>query len=237
MTTLHLGDIDVEVILKDIKNVHLSVHPPHGRVRIAAPLRMNLDNIRLYAISKLSWIKTQRNQLLSQARETPREYIERESHYVWGKRYLLKLEEHDGPMELEYSKHSLVLRVKPNTSEAKRHEFMQAWYRSQAKIAAEPLLRKWEPIMGVQVKGLFVQRMKTRWGSCNSDAQTIRINPELVKKSPECLEYIVVHEMTHLLERTHNERFIAYLTKFLPSWANIRAELNRAPLAHAEWSY
>lgn len=237
MTTLHLGDIDVDVILKDIKNVHLSVHPPNGRVRIAAPSRMKLDNIRLYAISKLAWIKTQQRQLRAQPRETPREYLERESHYVWGKRYLLKVVEHDSPPSIELRSRSLIIRVRPGTDVAKREQLLDQWYRQQVKLEAQSLIEKWQPILGVRVANCFVQRMKTRWGSCNTFSKTIRINSELGKKDAECLEYIVVHEMVHLIERSHNDRFRSLMDRYYPKWSHVRAQLNQAPLAHDEWIY
>jgi len=234
---LVLGDITIDVILKDIKNVHLSVHPPHGRVRIAAPSRMKLDNVRLYAISKLDWIKTQQRQLQEQKRETPREYLERESHSVWGKRYLLKVIEHDAPPAIELKHRNLTIRVRPDTTLSKREQFIGDWYREQVKTATELLIKKWQPILKVKVDGYYVQRMKTRWGSCNAEARTIRINSELGKKEPECLEYIVAHEMVHLLERSHNDRFRDLMDKFYPKWSHVRGQLNQAPLSHTEWFY
>jgi predicted metal-dependent hydrolase len=237
VTKLVLGNIDVDVILKDIKNVHLSVHPPHGRVRIAAPSRMKLDNIRLYAISKLDWIKTQQKQLREQKRETPREYLERESHYVWGKRYLLKVIEHDAPPAIELKHRNLIIRVRPATNQEKREQLLDDWYREQVKHETGLLIEKWRPILKVKVEGYYVQRMKTRWGSCNTNARTIRINSELGKKEPDCLEYIVVHEMVHLLERSHNDRFRRLMDKFYPKWSHVRIQLNLSPLAHVEWRY
>ena len=232
-----LGDIDIDVIHKDIKNLHLSVHPPMGRVRIAAPSRMKLENIRLYAISKLDWIKTQRKQLREQQRETPREYLERESHYVWGKRYLLKVIEHDAPPTIELKHRNLIIRVRPETTQAKRQQLIDDWYREQVRTAAALLIEKWQPILKVKACGFYVQRMKTRWGSCNTEARTIRINSELGKKESECLEYIVVHEMVHLLERSHNDRVRRLMDKFYPKWSHVRMQLNRAPLSHTEWVY
>lgn len=237
VTTLTLGDIRVDVVLKDIKNVHLSVHPPNGRVRIAAPTRMELSNIRLYAISKLDWIKSQQRKLKAQQRETPREYLERESHYVWGKRYLLEVHESDAPSSIELKHRKLRLTVRPGTPEEKREQIMDRWYRDQAKCEAGKLIHKWEPIIGVKANGFYVQRMKTRWGSCNTNARTIRLNTELAKKPLECLEYIVVHELVHLLERTHNDRFRGYMENFLPNWQHVRRQLNSAPLSHVEWGY
>lgn len=237
VTKIVLGNIDVDVILKDIKNVHLSVHPPNGRVRIAAPIRMKLDNIRLYAISKLDWIKTQQKQLREQKRETQREYIERESHFVWGKRYLLKVVEHDATPAVELKHRKLIVRVRPGTIQEKREQLLDDWYREQVKYEAGLLIQKWQPILKVKVDGYYVQRMKTRWGSCNTDARTIRINSELGKKESPCLEYIVVHELVHLRERSHNDRFRDLMDKYYPNWSHIRTQLNHAPLAHVDWHY
>jgi predicted metal-dependent hydrolase len=236
-TQLKLGDIAVDVELKDIKNVHLAVHPPSGRVRISAPRRMSLDTIRVFAISKLGWIKQQQARLRAQERETPREYLDRESHYVWGKRYLLQLIDHDEPPSVTLTHSRLVLRLRPGTAENKREAIVEQWYRDQLKKAVPPLLAKWEPVLGVKVARFFVQRMKTKWGSCTPGTHTIRLNTDLAKKTRECLEYIVVHEMVHLLEPTHNARFISLMDRFLPQWAYRRAQLNRLPVRHEEWAY
>jgi predicted metal-dependent hydrolase len=234
---LKLGDIIVDVVFKDIKNVHLSVHPPTGRVRISAPLRMSIDNIRLFAISKLGWIKQQQRKLHDQARETPREYLDRESHYVWGKRYLLKVAEQDQKPSIELKHSRLQLQVRPGTGEKRKQALLEAWYREQVKQAVPPLIVKWEPLLRVRVKRFFVQRMKTKWGSCNPHVSHIRLNTELAKKPKECLEYIVVHEMVHLLERHHKDRFRGWMDRLMPQWRMHREELNRAPLAHEDWGY
>jgi len=236
-TTIHLGEMRVDVVLKDIKNVHLSVYPPHGAVRIAAPSRMTLDLIRVYAISKLGWIKKQQQKLRAQERETTREFVGRESHFVWGKRYLLSLMEADAPPCVELRHKHLVLTTRPGADEHKRRHVMEDWYRTQVKLATEKLIAKWEPTLGVTVSGFYVQRMKTRWGSCNSRAQTIRLNTDLAKKPRDCLEYIVVHEMIHILEPTHNERFQHLMGHFMPDWEHRRQVLNRLPVRHEEWEY
>lgn len=234
---LKLGEITVDVVLKDIKNVHLSVHPPTGRVRISAPSRMNLDNIRVFAISKLGWIKQQQKKLQEQDRETPREYLDRESHYVWGKHYLLTVIEGDQVPSVELKHHQMILRVRPGTDERRRQAVMEGWYREQLKNALPSLFAKWEPLIGVKVKQFFVQRMKTKWGSCTPGAGHIRLNTDLAKKPPECLEYIVVHEMTHLREPTHNDRFRALMDRFMPKWQFYIKQLNRLPVSHENWSY
>lgn len=232
----HLGDLAVDVVFKDIKNIHLSVCPPDGKVRIAAPTRMNLDTLRVFAISKLVWIRRQQQKLREQARETPRECLERESHFLWGNRYLLKVVEQEAAQSLVLEPRTLVLTVRPGTREEQRNRLVAAWYRQQIRTATATLLAKWEPLLGVKAKRIFVQRMKTRWGSCNPHAGSIRLNTELAKKPPECLEYVVVHELTHLLERQHNERFIGLMDTHLPHWRQVRTLLNTAPLGQASWS-
>ena len=234
---IKLGDIPVDVVLKAIKNVHLSVHPPTGRVRIAAPKRMSIDTIRVFAISKLDWIKQQQTKLREQERETPREYVDRESHYVWGKRYLLTVSESDEPPSVELKHSRMVLRRRPGTDERRRQALMEAWYREQIKQAVPPLLARWQPLVGVRGERFFVQRMKTKWGSCNHKARTIRLNTELAKKPAECLEYIVVHERVPLLEPTHNARFVALMDRFMPKWQYHRQVLNRLPVRREQWSY
>jgi len=235
--TIELGDITVDVVKKDIRNVHLSVYPPTGRVRISAPAHMSLDTIRVFAISKLDWIKQQQQKLREQERETPREYLDRESHHVWGKRTLLKIVEQDAAPIVSLQHSTLWLQVRPGTDEARKQAVVAEWYREQLKEAAPPLIAKWEPLMGVKVARFFVQHMKTRWGSCNPSAGSIRLNSELAKKPPACLEYIVVHEMVHLLEPTHNQRFVAIIDRFLPQWQSHRDSLNRLPVRHENWGY
>ena len=232
-----LGDISVEVVQKDIKNLHLSVHPPAGKVRISAPLRMDLDTIRVFAITKLAWIKSQQKKLREQPRETPREYLDRESHYVWGKRYLLKLVEKEATPTVELKHNKMILRLRPAASHEKRQEVLDAWYREQLKEVVPPLIAKWEKVVGVNAGRFFVQKMKTKWGSCSPGPKNIRINTDLAKKPLQCLEYIVAHELTHLLERHHNDHFIALMDDHMPQWRQYREMLNSLPLAHQEWEY
>jgi predicted metal-dependent hydrolase len=234
---INIGGISVDVEFKDIKNVHLSVYPPTGRVRIAAPARMSIDTIRLYAIAKLGWIKKQQKKLQEQQRETPREYLDRESHYVWGRRYLLKVQEADQTPSVELKHNQMVMTVRPDAGKEKKEDVVASWYREQLRLAMSPLIAKWEALMGVKSSRIFVQRMKTKWGSCNPHSRSIRLNSELAKKSPECLEYVIVHELVHLLEPTHNHRFVALMDKFMPQWRQFRDELNRMPLSHQEWEY
>jgi len=237
VSRLKLGDIEVDVMFKNIRNVHLSVHPPTGRVRISAPARMQLGTIRVFAVSKLGWIKQQQNKLRGQERETRREYVDRESHYFWGQRYLLKIVQGDALPEVEVKHRVLLLRVRPGTDHEKKQAIMEGWYREQIKQAAYPLITKWQPILSVEVSRVFVQRMKTKWGSCNADNRSIRLNMNLAKKPRECLEYLIVHEMVHLLERKHNDRFKGLMDSSMPHWRLHRDELNRAPLAHETWVY
>lgn len=234
---IKLGDIAVDVILRDIKNVHLSVHPPTGRVRISTPKRMSINTIRVFAISKLVWIKQQQTKLREQERETPRDYVDRESHYVWGKRYLLKVLESDEPPLIKLKHSRILLRLRPRTDKDKRQTLVEGWYREQLKLAMPPLLDRWQSLIGVRAKYFFVRRMKTKWGSCNRKARTIRLNSELAKKPAECLEYVVVHELVHMLESTHNSRFIALMDRFMPKWQFYQETLNRLPVRGERWSY
>lgn len=234
---IELGDIAVEVVKKDIKNVHLSVYPPAGRVKISAPLRMKLETIRVYAIAKLGWIKQQQKKLREQRRETPREYLDRESHYVWGERYLLQIIERESAPIVELKQKKMVLKIRPGTAEDKKQAIFEEWYRSQLKTVVPSLIAKWEPLLGVKVRRFFVQKMKTKWGSCNPNTMSIRLNTELAKKPLECLEYIIVHELLHLLVRHHDDRFKSLMDRHLPNWRLVRQLLNDAPLAHAKWTY
>lgn len=234
---LTIGGIRVEVDKKAIKNLHLTVHPPQGRVHIVAPERMQLDTIRLYAISKLPWLRRQIAELQAQSRESSREYVNRESHFIWGSRYLLKVVEREAAPTVELHKRQLVLAVRPGTSEAQRHKILAAWYRAQVRAAVAPLLAKWQRILKVEAQAIFVRKMKTKWGSCNPNKATIRFNTDLAKKPLACLEYVLVHELAHLIEPTHSDRFRAILSRHLPNWPHLRNELNRAPLAHVDWEY
>ncbi len=237
MQQISLGDFNADLILKDIKNVHLSVMPPEGHVRISAPERMDLDTIRVFAISKLGWIKRQRRKLQEQQRETPREYLDRESHYVWGTRYLLTCVEEDQPAHVELSASRIKLFVRPGSDEGTKQKVLASWYRDQVRTTATPMIEKWESALGVSVAKLFVRTMKTRWGSCNSGRRTIRLNTELAKKPVECLEYIVVHELLHLIEPTHNARFHSLMKQHMPNWQLRREALNRLPVRHEHWTY
>lgn len=232
---LRLGEISVDVVFKDIKNVHLGVYPPMGRVRISAPERMSLEAIRLFAIGKLGWIKAQQRKLQAQDRETPREFLERESHYLWGKRYLLEIDEGAANTGVEVEHQAILLRVR-NASQKQLKELLDNHYRAELKKRAATSVTKWEKRLGVTVERFYVQKMKTMWGSCNPARRTIRLNLELAKKLPECLDYVVLHEILHFFVQDHGEVFQALLDQHMPGWPTTRKKLNEAPLAHADWT-
>lgn len=232
---IQLGEISIAVTRKDIKNVHLTVHPPDGRVTLAAPFKTRLEVARAYAISKLAWIRDQQRKLGCQARETPRQFVERESHYVWGRRYLMTVDYQNVKPTVILSNKRITLIVRPGSSTEKRAELMHEWHKLLLHEVVPPLVKKWERKLKVSVSGYFLQRMKTKWGSCNHSAGNIRLNTELVKKPKDLLEYVIVHEMAHLIEPTHSDRFIAILEEHYPSWREARAELNELPLAAEVW--
>jgi predicted metal-dependent hydrolase len=237
MQQINLGDIVVDVVQKDIKNLHLSVFPPSGKVKIAAPERMNIDTIRIYVISKLDWIRKQQAKLKAQEREAPRDYLTRESHYFMGKRYLLKVIERDAAPAVILKQRTIDLYVRPGSDRGKKLEVLDSWYRQQLKDMIPDYISKWEKKMEVSVAEFAVKKMRTKWGTCNASAARIWLNLELAKKPSQCIEYIVVHEMTHLLERSHNARFVAYMDKFLPQWRQHKDELNKLPVSHVDWVY
>ncbi len=230
MQEIQLGDIAIEVTQKDIKNVHLSVYPPFGQVKIAAPLRMNLDTIRIYAITKLSWIRKQQSKIIAQKREAPREYITKESHYYLGKRYLLKVIEHNSPPIVKLKQNTIELYVRHDTNTAKRKEILDEWYRAKLKEIIPSIISRWKSKLNVEVNDFGVKKMKTKWGTCNIESHRIWLNLELAKKPIICLEYIIIHEMTHLLERNHNTRFVALMNQFMPNWKEVKEELNLLPI-------
>lgn len=237
MKQIELGDIVIDVEQKDIKNIHLSVHPPNGKVRISAPRRMDLDTIRVFAISKLKWIKKQQDAFKKQERETQREYLTRESHYYLGERYLLKIIEQDASPRIILKKKEIQLFVRPDTSQEKKKEILDEWYRSELKHILPSIIEKWERKIGVKSSEFGIKKMRTKWGTCNSNAKRIWLNLELAKKPIACIEYIVVHELVHLMERSHKERFIELMNEHMPKWRFYRDELNRLPFGHVDWRY
>lgn len=234
--TIRLGEIAIAVTRKDIKHVHLSVHPPDGRVTLVAPKGTRPEVARAYAVSKLGWIRDQQAKLRRQARETPRRFVERESHYLWGRRYLLSVREEEAKPSVRLSHRRIMLTVRPGSSRAKRAVVMHEWHKWLLHEAVPGLILKWEPKLGVEVAGYFLQRMKTKWGGSNHRARNIRLNTELVKKPKDLLEYVIVHEMAHLVEPTHSVRFVAILEKYYPTWREARAELNELPLTAESWN-
>lgn len=236
MEIIQLGEITIGLTLKDIKHAHLSVHPPDGRVTLVVPKGTRSEVARAYAASKLGWIRDQQAKLREQARETRRQFVERESHYLWGRRYLLSVREKDAKPSIRLGHRNIMLTMRPGSSRAKREAVIHEWHKSLLHDAVPKLIRKWEPKLGMEVAGYFLQRMKTKWGGCNHRARNIRLNTELVKKPKDLLEYVVVHEMLHLIETTHSEQFVTLLSRHYPSWREARAELNELPLGAEAWS-
>jgi len=233
---MQVSGISVDVIYKDIKNLHIGVYPPFGRVRVAAPERLTEEAIRLAIVQRLSWIKKQQDRLRNAERQSAREMVSGESHYVWGSRLRLEIVEKPGRAKIEISGSKLRLCVPPGADTERRRRVLDGWYRKQLKAAIPDLIKKWEPVIGQEVTAWTVRRMKTKWGSCNPKSGRISLNLELAKKHPGCLEYILVHEMAHLHERKHGDRFTALMDNYLPNWRALRDQLSQEPLAHEEWS-
>ena len=235
---LAFANVEIEVLRKDIKNIHLAVYPPHGKLKLSAPIKTDEEVLRLFAISKLGWIKKHVKNFKEQARETKRDYVSGESHYYKGKRYVITVKHHQGYNKVELAGgNKIQLWVKPDVSVEQKGQVMKEWYRKQLKNQIPQLLKKWEKIIGVKAQDWGVKQMHTKWGSCNVDAKRIWLNLELAKKPSICLEYILVHELVHLRERHHNARFIALMNQFMPKWRMHRDELNSLPIVHNDWGY
>jgi predicted metal-dependent hydrolase len=235
---IEISGIRVEVVRKDIKNLHVGVYPPHGRVRVAVPLRLADDAVRLALVSRLGWIRRQCRAFQEQDRQSCREMVSGETHYLAGRRYRLKVREHDAPAQVEVrGQRTLLLSVRPGQDAEQRLLVLEHWYRARLRGLAGELLEQWAARMGVTVAHWNIRKAKTRWGACNPQARRIWVNLELVKKPVRCLEYIVVHELVHLLERHHNDRFAALMDQHLPDWRLRRDLLNSSPLAYETWSY
>ena len=233
---IEVGNIAVDVVRKDIKNLHLAVYPPNGRVRVAAPLRIDDEAVRLMVISRMPWIKRQQQKFEGQERQAKREYVSGESHYFKGERYLLNVIYHDAPPSISIaSKTHIDFCVRTGSTEAQRERIFTEWYREQLKVEIPVLIEKWSKIMSLPLPFWSVKYMKTKWGTCNISKRRIWLNLELVKKPTHSLEYVIAHEMTHFLERHHNERFMAYMDRYLPQWRFYRDELNRSLLGFEEW--
>ena len=238
MHQITVGEFVIDVVRKDIKNLHLAVYPPNGRIRIATPLKIDDESVRLFAISKLTWIKKHQANFGSQERQSAREYVSGESHYFNGKRYLLNVIYHDSAPRVDIRNKTYIdLYVREGYGLEQRRKVMVEWYRSELKKHIPDLISKWEKIIKVQVDDWAVKQMKTKWGTCNISAKRIWLNLELSKKPLHCLEFIVVHEMVHLLERLHNDKFIGYMDKFMPNWRFNKDELNRYPICEVRRSY
>ena len=233
--TIKLGEVSILVTRKAIKHVHLSVHPPQGRVTLSAPSATRLEVARAYAISRLGWIRAQQQKLAGQARETPRRFIERESHFLWGRRHLMTVVFRAARPSVSLDHKRITLTVRPGSDAAQRAAVLHEWHKSLLHAVVPALIQQWEPKLKVKVSGYFLQRMKTKWGSCNHRQGHIRLNTELVKKPKDLLEYVIVHEMVHLLEPTHSERFVSILEGHYPTWREARAEINELPLTAANW--
>ncbi len=231
-----VSGIRVAVVRKPIKNLHLGVYPPRGRVRVAAPLRLSDEAVRLAVISRLVWIKRQQAKYENQERESEREYVSGESHYFEGRRYRLNVTEHDGTGLVRVRNREFIdLYVRTGSDQAQRERIMLAWYRTNLRQTVPALIKKWEAAIGVTAADWGIKRMKTKWGACNVESRRIWLNLELAKKPSACLEFVIVHELVHLLERQHNERFAAHMDRLVPHWRHLRDDLNRAPLGHATW--
>ena len=232
-----IANIDVDIVRKDIKNMHLAVYPPHGRVRLAAPNKTDFEVLRLFAISKLPWLKKNIKSFENQARETVRDYVSGESHFFKGNRYLLEVIYHSGHNKIVLNNKTISLYTKQSTTKENRSKTFKDWYRKQLKLQVPELINKWEKVIGVKANDLGVKQMKTKWGSCNIESKRIWLNLELAKKPTSCLEYIIVHELVHLLERNHTDKFIAHMDEFMPKWRLHRDELNSLPIVHNDWGY
>jgi len=235
MHRITVSGIEVEVVRKGIKNLHVGVYPPDGRVRVAAPLLVDDDAVRLAVVTRLDWVKRQRARFQAQERQSAREYVDRESHYFQGRRYLLKIIEADGPSRVVLRNSAMELHVPKGADAERRERVMSQWYRRELRASAAPLVEKWSERLGVVVDEVRIKRMRTKWGSCNPQANRVWLNLELAKKPPHCLEYVVVHELVHLLEKSHNATFQALMDENMPEWRLYRDELNRKPLAHEDW--
>lgn len=236
--TLHIANIEIDVVRKDIKNMHLAVYPPNGNIRLAVPNKTDEEVLRLFAISKLGWIKKNVRKFKEQARETERDYVSGESHYFQGRRYMLEVIEHDGFNTCEIKGNSkLLLKVKKGSTRDDKSRVLKEWYRRQLKEQIPGLLEKWQNVIDVETHDWGIKQMKTKWGACNVEAKRVWLNLELAKKPQMCLEYILVHELVHLHERNHNDRFIALMDKFMPKWRLYRDELNSLPVVHNDWGY
>ena len=234
---IRVSGLTVQIVRKEIKNLHLGVYPPNGRVRVAAPLAVSNEAVRLAVVGKLAWIRRQRAGFEAQPRQSAREMVSGESHYFLGRRYRLHVASRPGPTSVVRRKAAIELRTPPGTSAEQRQRALEAWYRRELKAIVSPLVARWQADLGVDLSGWGIKRMKTRWGGCNGDTRLIWLNLELAKKPAPCIEYIVVHELVHLFAPHHDDRFVRTMDEHLPQWRALRQELNAAPLSHETWAY
>jgi predicted metal-dependent hydrolase len=226
-------DLTIDVVKKDIKNMHLAVYPPTGRIRIASPIDVNDEAIRLFAISKIRWIKKHQKNFYEQLREAPREYITGESHYFDGKRYLLSVIERYGKHELKIKNKSYIeLYVSPIATIEAKEKVFNGWYRDHLKEIVPDIIKNWEEKTSLNCEYWDIKKMRTRWGSCNIEKSKIILNLELAKKPRHCLEYVIVHELMHFFERNHNDHFKGLLDKYMPNWKTYKRELDNLPVAY-----
>lgn len=224
---IELNGLAIEIVRKNIKNIYLRVYPPIGAVRISAPKRMSMEMIRQFLFAKLGWIEEQQRLIRERPPVVVSAPVDPTHHYLWGKRYELRVVERTGRSKVELHEDAIVLHVRSNATVAAKRTMINAWYRQHLEQSIPPLLQKWESVMGVRSSHVSLRQMKTRWGSCSPGSRRIRLNIELAKKSPDCLEYVVVHELVHLLEPSHNHRFVAFMDKYLADWRRRKDELNR----------
>ena len=235
-TCIEIRGIAVEIVRKDIKHLHLGVYPPEGRVRVAAPLHLDDDAVRLAVITRLPWIRRKRKEFEGQDRQSRREFVTGESHYFEGRRYRLDVVVSGDPTGIRLRGNAWIeMRVRPGAGRDAREAVLYRWYRARLRERIPKMIAKWEPKVGVKVADWRIRRMKTRWGTCNPEARRIWLNSELAKKHLECLEYVVVHEMVHLVERAHNDRFRKILDRVMPGWRMRLDDLNRAHLVDEDW--
>ena len=240
MEITKVRDIDVTVVRKDIKNIHLRVYPPDGFVRVTVPQEMTDDAIRIFLIKKLSWIRSRQQEFRKVERLSPREFLQRESHYYLGQRYLLKVVDIEGNAKQRITvknRTTLVAYLKSGLEPQKAQEIMDEFYRQELRPILDEYVQKWEQKLDVQVEDWKIMKMRTRWGSCNHEKRRVLLNLELAKKPHRCIEYIVVHELIHILEKTHNKHFVELMDMHLPNWRALKYELNNLPVSHAEWNY
>ncbi len=236
-TQIEVQGMPVEVVRKDIKHLHLAVYPPNGRIRVAVPLRLEDEAVRIAVVARLGWIRRRQTDFRLQERQSAREFVTGESHYFKGRRYRLQVVEDSIPSARLGGNTHLELHVRAGSDAKKREQLVSDWYRRELKAALPAIIEKWGPVVGVEISGVGIKKMRTRWGSCSADARRVWLNLELAKKPPRCVEYVLVHEMVHLLERHHNDRFQDLMDQFMPQWRLYRDELNQQPLAHENWLY